>query len=269
MVEAYGYKQQIINELNSIDNDTNNFYNFKGLNFLSRLSSKNENIVITFHGAVVWPKNSIDRIIFRGYDWKIPNTDIICISDFMLNKYYGYIINWYLSTEKYNVDELYKTLLDYLLKNKKYKKKIFTGTSAGGYPSIKYALYFNSVAIVSNSQLYLEEYYARNKPWKGGIYHTYKLMNDNDDKIIYKPRNIEEICKKYNPQKVIIYQNIDDIQHYDLHFIPFKKFITENCNENLFEFIEFKYIDSDNHHSIIFPDNTKHIDILQEIIENN
>ena len=31
MVKAYGYKQQIINELNNIDNNTNNFYNYKGL----------------------------------------------------------------------------------------------------------------------------------------------------------------------------------------------------------------------------------------------
>jgi len=30
MVEAYGYKQQIINELNSIDNDAHKFYNYKG-----------------------------------------------------------------------------------------------------------------------------------------------------------------------------------------------------------------------------------------------
>lgn len=33
MVKAYGYEQQIINELNNIDNNTNNFYNYKGLNF--------------------------------------------------------------------------------------------------------------------------------------------------------------------------------------------------------------------------------------------
>jgi len=50
MVEAYGYKQQIINELNNIDNNTNNFYNYKGLNFLSKLSCQNENLVIIFHG---------------------------------------------------------------------------------------------------------------------------------------------------------------------------------------------------------------------------
>ena len=45
-METYGYKQQKINELNNIDNNSNNFYIYNGLNFLSKLNSKNENIII-------------------------------------------------------------------------------------------------------------------------------------------------------------------------------------------------------------------------------
>ena len=52
MKKAYGYNQQIINDLNNIDDNSNNFYNYKGLNFLSRLQENNKNIVIIFHGAV-------------------------------------------------------------------------------------------------------------------------------------------------------------------------------------------------------------------------
>jgi len=48
MIYAYGYKQQIITDLNSINDSTNNFYNYKGLNFLSKLNSKNKNIVFFF-----------------------------------------------------------------------------------------------------------------------------------------------------------------------------------------------------------------------------
>lgn len=34
-MEAYGYHQQIITDLNSIDINSDNFYNYKNLNFLS------------------------------------------------------------------------------------------------------------------------------------------------------------------------------------------------------------------------------------------
>ena len=44
-------------------------YNYKGLNFLSKLSSKNENIVVSFHGATMG--FGTERIFFRGYDWEI------------------------------------------------------------------------------------------------------------------------------------------------------------------------------------------------------
>ena len=92
MVQAYGYKQQIINELNNIDNNTNNFYNYKGLNFLCKLSSKNKNLVISFHDAV--PNNGTNRIIFHGYNYEIDDTNIVCISDYLINIYHEYKVNW-------------------------------------------------------------------------------------------------------------------------------------------------------------------------------
>ena len=105
MVEAYGYKQQIINELNNIDNDTNNFYNYKDLNFLSKFSCKNKNLVIIFHGSI--PGSGTNRIYFRGHDWEIKDTDIVCISDYLFGKYDKCRINWYLSTEKYNAEHIF------------------------------------------------------------------------------------------------------------------------------------------------------------------
>ena len=86
-MDAYGYKQQNINNLNTIDNNSDNFYNYKGLNFLSKLKQKNKNIVIIFHGAVREDDVGKHRVIFRGFNYTILNTDIICISDFLLDKY--------------------------------------------------------------------------------------------------------------------------------------------------------------------------------------
>ena len=156
MIKAYSYNQQIINDLNKIEDNSNNFYNYKGLNFLSRLQENNKNIVIIFHGAV--QGEGVNRVVFRGYDWNINNTDIICISDFLLNKYHKYNINWSLETKKYKTDSIYKELFSYLISKKQYSNIIFTGTSAGGFPSIKFACMFNAIALISNSQIYIERY---------------------------------------------------------------------------------------------------------------
>ena len=153
-MNAYGYEKQIINTLNKINNNSNNFYNYKDLNFLSKLRFNNRNIVIIFHGAV--SGSGTDRVVFRGFDWVIENTDIICISDFMLNKYKEYTVNWALSTRKFNATDIYRELFLKLFSIKKYKNIIFTGSSAGGFPSIKFSCEFNAIAIITNSQLYLE-----------------------------------------------------------------------------------------------------------------
>ena len=156
MLEAYGYKQQIINELNNIENDTYNFYNYKGLNFLSKLSSKNENIVVSFHGAT--KGFGTERIFFRGYDWEITNTDLICICDYLINIYNEVQLNWTLSTKKNESDNIYIELFKNIFDKKKYKNIIFTGSSAGGFPSIKFSSIFNSIAIIANPQLYVWKY---------------------------------------------------------------------------------------------------------------
>ncbi len=111
-MEAYGYHQQIITDLNSIDINSDNFYNYKNLNFLSKLNSKNENIVFSFHGSIPGSGLGKHSVIFRGYDYSIPNTDIVCISDFLLDKYTSnYCINWTLSSKKYNfTDNIYKDI---------------------------------------------------------------------------------------------------------------------------------------------------------------
>lgn len=60
------------------------------------------------------------KVNFRGYNYNIENTDIICISDFLLDKYSkNYIVSWTLETEKHKTDFIYKELFQYLLSQKK------------------------------------------------------------------------------------------------------------------------------------------------------
>ena len=63
MIEEYGYKQQNIDDLNKIEHNSNNFYIYKDLNFLSKLNSKNKNLVITFHGALT--DSMIEKLIIQ------------------------------------------------------------------------------------------------------------------------------------------------------------------------------------------------------------
>ena len=267
MVEAYGYKQQIINELNNIDNNTNNFYNYKGLNFLSKLSSKNKNLVIIFHGAV--PGNGKNRIVFRGYNYEINDTNIVCICDYLLNKYHEYKVNWTLSTDKHNVEYIYDELFTYLINQQKYSKVIFTGTSAGGFPSLKFACKFNCIALISNSQIYIEEY-GTNKC--NGFGYLKNIVEKNNDKLIYENKQIEHIIHEYKPKKVIIFNNKKD-STFKRDIVPFIQYINNNKISHLFQINLFDYDGiiptGKTHHHIQFTDNKKHIDILQEIIKNN
>ena len=85
-------------------------------------------------------------------------------------------------------------------KRKQYKNVVFTGTSAGGYPSLKYAAIYNSVALIANSQIYLE-YYC-------GFSTLKNILEKNSDKVLYKNREIETILAKKKPKHVFIYNNI-------------------------------------------------------------
>ena len=92
---AYGYTQTNISNLTEISKDGNNFYNFKGINFLCKMKPKNTKIVFIFHGARI----NTDKVIFRGFDYQIEDSDIICISDYLISIYENYKVNWMLPTK--------------------------------------------------------------------------------------------------------------------------------------------------------------------------
>ena len=254
----YGYTQIKIENLEEIQKKENNFYNFKGINFLSKMNPQNTKIVFLFHGAS--PQNVKQKVIFRGYDYDIKNTDIICISDYLLTIYDNYTINWTLPTKKHNVEFVYKEIIGYFL-NKKYEKIIMTGTSAGGYPSIKFACYFNATALVSNSQIYIEKYRGMNT--------LNKMLESHDDFLIYEEKEIEKIIQANKPQKIIIYNNKSD-STYKLDILPLLSFIEKNNLISYFEINLFDYNgiipEGKSHHHIQFPDNKKHIEILKKYL---
>ncbi|MBA3286194.1 MAG: hypothetical protein H0U27_14215 [Nitrosopumilus sp.] len=122
--------------------------------------------------------NRFFTTVFRGYNYNIKNTDILCISDALLEKYKDdkMALSWYLSTEKYNFEQTYTEIIECIIK--KYSKVLFCGTSGGGYPALYYASKFNKLCLIGNSQIYLDKY-------------TYfltlnNILEKNNDKIVYQ-----------------------------------------------------------------------------------
>jgi len=250
---AYGYTQTNISNLGSISKTGNHFYNFKGVNFLCKLNPKNTKIIFIFHGA----RTNKDKVIFRGFDYQIEGADIICISDYLISIYENYTVNWTLSTKKHNTDSIYREIISTLLQ-KKYDKVVFTGTSAGGYPSIKFACYFNAIAIVANAQIYLEDY--------SGFKTLKEMVESNGDIVIYENKEIEKIIQQYKPKKIVVYNNKTD-STYSRDIIPLTEFVKKNNLTHYFDFHIFswdgKIPEGKTHHHIQFPGNKKHLEILR------
>jgi len=254
----YNFKKEHINELKLIKDNEDCIYVYNDINFLAKLKDSSNNLIFIFHGAL--PIKGPNRITFRGYDFILPDTDIISVSDSFI--YFNNLANisWYLSTKKYNFNDRYIEVFKYLINRKRYKNIIFTGTSGGGYPSIYFAAYFNKIALVSNSQLYLEKF---------GMYNELiKLINNNKDKLLYEQKNIENFLRKMQPLKIILYNNILDYT-YNNNIGLFVKYLEDNKLEKLLELNLFKgklLNSSQNHHAINFPNQKKHNEILVELL---
>ena len=98
------------------------------------------------------------------------------------------------------------------------------------------------------------------------------MIENNNDKLIYKNKQIENIIDEYKPKKVIIYNNKKD-STYKRDIVPLIQYINNNKISHLFQINLFDYYGiiptGITHHHIQFPDNKKHIDILREFIKNN
>jgi predicted esterase YcpF (UPF0227 family) len=257
----YGYSQQKIDELSLIDCSSTNWYNYKNLNFLIKFKNNNNNLVIFFHGAV--PDIDDRECCFRGFNYDIENTDIICVSDILIGIYKNFEISWYLSSNKHNINNIYIEVFDYLINKKNYNKIIFTGTSGGGYPSLYFASYYNKIALISNSQIYPENYWHYK--------YLIQKLKENDDFLLYQNNDIEKLIMKQQPEKIYLYQNLnDDGLNYisNAYYSPFVKFINDNNLENILTLQLFngnEPPEGKTHHHVFFPNNESYISILKQI----
>jgi hypothetical protein len=259
----YGYSQQKIDDLSSVNCNSNNWYLYKDLNFLVKFKKNNSNLIILFHGAL--PDVSDRECCFRGFNYEIEDTDILSVSDILVSKYTNFQISWFLSSNKYNnINDNYIEVFDYLINKQNYTKIIFTGTSGGGYPSLYFASYYKKIAVIGNSQIYPEHYWLYND--------LINKLKENDDLLLYENKNIEKIIINQQPEKIYLYQNLNDksLDHIgNAYYVPFVKFINDNNLNNILDLNLFRGLEppeGKTDHHIFFPDKESHLSILKKIL---
>jgi hypothetical protein len=225
------YKKTVINlndiEINEI---TDIHYNYKNINFLFK-NKKSKNLIISFHGAIN-PDTPLP--VFRLYDYECKNSDILSISDKILedNNDKQLLLSWYLSDDTNNYDNIYQNIINYFIQNNNYENTIFIGSSGGAYPALKYASFFNKDCIIYAGQIYLDKY-------------NYFNHFINKTKLNLGNINMEDYIKRNGPpNRIILYQNILDTHHYLCHAKKFVEFMNINyCN--IIEVSYFEHSDED------------------------
>ena len=123
-MEIYNKTKIIIDNINKVQvyNQNNNEllendYTYKDITFLSKVKNNSKNLIVFFHGSL--PKTEKSKIIFRGYNYNILNSDSLCVSDGLINTYHDLKIGWYLSTTKYPFEYIYKEIFEHFINSNK------------------------------------------------------------------------------------------------------------------------------------------------------
>jgi len=181
---------------------------------------KKDRLLISSHAALSILDKASMRLtptpIFRGHNWRIADTDILCMYDPLLDAYPGRQLQmaWFLETVIHQSSENISNALKVVGSN--YSHIITTGSSAGGMPAIKYALEIGGHAVVMNAQLYLSRYTHH---WN----NLMRVLSSAGDRISC-PSDIETLLSTGNyPKSITLYINELDDHHKNMHADPFLK----------------------------------------------
>ena len=260
---------EIITDLNDVNDNGTVYYNYKNIHFHYKRNNPSKNLVIAFNGAISAshdPNVLRPTPVFRNYYNNKCN--VLNISDKLLEDFSDQkiMLGWFICPDNTNYFEIYTEIIRFFIE--KYEQSIFQGSSSGGFPSILFASYFTQyysnktniriIVLVLNSQFYLNKYFYFNT----FIERTGLKLNQEN-------YNIEHIITKYgSPMHTYIYVNQNDINHFDNHYLPFAKFITNNALQDKYTLIPFVGADPippKTHHTIFTPLGQTENDIINMI----
>lgn len=173
-------------------------------------SGYSDTCVITFHGA--YPRKERPELpIFRGFNWNFADgTNLLCFADAVLHHYVksGLRLSWFLDTEIVQQVETICSIIDSTASLFDIKNLIFTGSSGGGFPALRFASLFGQYALISNSQIKLQKcpYFSI----------ASKILADSGDAFAHY--DIYKIMSEASGPKLLInYFNLDDETTYTQH----------------------------------------------------
>ena len=196
-------------------------YNYNGIDFMYN-NNNNKKLLILFHGAV---KLNLKKPVFYGYNIDPNNYDILSFSDPLIKKYENLELSWFLATDSFNTFEFIKDVINNI--KLKYTNVLCHGSSGGGFPSLLISSYFKFDCIINNSQIYLSKYFS------------YSLLK-NTVKDLIEIDIEKKILEIGLPNKLYLFQNMNDEEHVNYHYNQFKLFLKSNfdcCNVYFNEFI--------------------------------
>lgn len=262
-MKKYPSKKIVLNDLNEIDLNalSSDFYfEYKSIHFYFKKGLNFDKLLVSFHGSLQLDKETrkiTPTPVFRYYNISTEICSVLCISDKTLEDYaqYRLRLSWYLPISNKPHHRVYEEIINYF--NNLHKFTIFTGSSGGGFPAIKYACMFKQGGLVQNSQLYLQKYWY------------FKKMVETVSPSILVEHDIQEYIIKHGPPKYIrILQNVKDTEHMVDHFVPFKQFIFSTGFQDRFEFEEFlSQPEGLLEHGAILPDNLTYDSLLKQTFQ--
>ena len=255
-MNSYNIHSIKIDNLSQIIKNKKIHYVFKKVDFLYKPTQNSKKLAVVFHGS----RSMKQKLpIFRSYNWD-SNFSILSFSDLLLKEYCkdSLLLGWYLDTKKHKQSNIIIQVIKKIKKIGEYNKIIFFGSSGGGYPALKFASYFNEIAFFMNSQIYLNN-------------HKHfdilkKILNENSDELL--DFDIEKYIKDNGlPKKVILYCNIRDKHHYEIHSLPLEKFFNNNFL-GIFKGIYFNGHTppkGSTHHHVQLPNGMTSISIIDKL----
>lgn len=253
----YGFEITHLDNLDMSENQKHNVW--KDISFYyHQKPEKFKKLVVTFHGANNFKDGELmNTPLFRGYNWKVGDADILCLADKIQEIYRSdkLLLSWYLDTEKHQYWDKYIKIVESIIEQSEYEELVFIGTSGGGIPAYRMASYFHQTALISNPQIEINKY--------SYFTHYKKIIENNGDKIRYM--NSLNFIQEYNkqPKKMTYLCNSYDSHHIEKHSKPFVQQLIMESNID-FRLIYFDDFSENNKspHLIYAP---KHKTILNYI----
>ena len=254
----YGFKTVNVNDLEHDLVKGDFHYKYKKCDFLYK-NNNNKYLLITFHASV---NINLELPIFRCYDFNEKNIDVLCISDMLMNyRRYNKSKVMFDSCFYLNCNDehsIYKEIVSSIIH--KYKKTVFFGTSSGGLPALIFSSYFNSIALLGNSPIYINDWW--------NIKNTKSVLNKQNKKL--EILDIEQYLLENGPPKLLIlFTNVkDEIAPFEKHHKPLIDFFENKFPNNILPIYHDVKLKNHNYHTTHFA-NYNYRELIKQIFVRN